>query len=124
MENVHIIKKRFAETTRKDLFPGRNIFVFMFNILAYIKNPLGEINDLIRPGDILFISTWNTTSKAKEIRTRYFNYLNSFENEIVIDPENTIGICDLKLFPFDSLRYPEKHTYYKTDVVEILEIKL
>lgn len=124
IQNVHIVKKRFADTIRKDLPDGKNLFVFMFNILAYIKNPIREINDLIRPGDVLFISTWSATPKAKEIRAKYFDYLNSFEKKVIIDPENTIGVCDLRAFPFERLRYSEEHRFIRTEVVEILEIKL
>jgi len=123
-KNIRVIKKRLADTSKKDLPEGKNIFVFTFNILAYIENPIREINDLIKHGDILFISTWNTTPKARKIRTRYFNFLNSFEKEVIIDPNNTIGICDLKAFPFDKLKFPQTHKYTKTDVVEALEIKL
>lgn len=124
MSKIRLVKKLLSEVRKGDLPEGKNIFVFLFNILAYIDNPIKEINRISKPGDVLFISTWNLTPVAKKIRTKYFNYLNSFEKQVIIDPEQTVGICNLEKFPFSQLKYPESHRYGKTEVVEILEVYL
>lgn len=122
--DINVIKKLLSDVKKTDLPKGKNLFVFMFNILAYVEHPMRDINEIIKPGDVIFASTWSKTAKAKEIRTKYFNFLNSFEEKVIIDPELTKGICDLEKFPFDKLKFPSTHKYVKTDVVEILEIKL
>lgn len=122
--NIHIVKKILSKVNKSDLPKGKNIFVFTFNILAYIENPIKEINHLINSGDVLFISTWSRTPKAVDIRKEYFDYLNSFEKKVIIDPEKTVGICNLESFPFTKLNCAESHKLLKTDVVEVLEIKL
>ncbi len=122
IKKVKLINKQFGKFDKKKLFPGHNLFIFLFNILAYIEHPLSKINSVITPGDVLFITTWQRSTKAEEIRTEYFNYLNSFENETIIDPKKTIGLCKLKYFPFHKLKYYKKHKYLNGDIVSGLII--
>lgn len=120
--NIALLEKKFGEVLREEIPSGNSIYVFLFNILAYIEKPISIVNRLLREGDILFISSWNSTFKAKEVRTRYFNYLNKFEKKVVIDPDDTIGLCHLDDFPFQSLKYYKKHRRITGKITDILMI--
>ena len=120
MKDIILIKKKFGDVKKTEIPEDPSIYIFLFNILAYIENPITAINNLLREGDILFISAWNTTKKAKQIRKRYFNYLNMFEKKVIIDPEETIGLCYLDNFPFESLKYYKRHKRITGKVTDIL----
>ena len=122
MKNIVLLEKKFGDVKKDEIPEGNSLYVFLFNILAYIENPIPAINSLLREGDILFISAWNTTKKAKKIRTQYFNYLNKFEEKVVIDPEETVGLCYLDNFPFQSLKYYKKQKRITGKVVDVLII--
>lgn len=122
MKNIILLEKKFGDIERHEIPAGNSIYVFLFNILAYIENPIPAINKLLREGDILFISSWNNTPKAKELRTKYFNYLNSFEKKVTIDPEETIGLCYLDDFPFQSLKFYKKYQRFIGKITDILII--
>lgn len=122
MKDIFIINKKFYEVSVKDLPEGNTVFVFLFNIIAYIDNPVKHINELLRPGDIIYISTWNRTEKANKLRKKYFDYLNSFEENIIIDPELTIGFCNLDYVPFNRINFYKKHSRIRGDITDILII--
>ncbi|MCX6732944.1 MAG: hypothetical protein NTV98_05385 [Candidatus Roizmanbacteria bacterium] len=121
-KNIKIISKLFGDVSIDEIPNGKNIYVFMFNILAYIEGPITRINKLIKPNDIIYISSWNKTPEAKQVRKKYFDYLNSFENEIIIDPESTLGLCHLDNFPFDKLKYYKSHKRITDKITDILII--
>lgn len=107
---ITVINKRFHDVKSADLPDGNSVFVFLFNILAYLEDPLEDINKLIKPGDILFISGWNHRNPlARSVRKQYFDYLNSFEKDVIIDPDGSVGICRLDCFPFSSLNSHIRH---------------
>lgn len=123
MKSITLINKKFGDVNLNEIPPANSLYVFLFNILAYIENPVQTINKILRQGDILFISSWNHKStKAKAVRKKYFDYLNSFEKEVVIDPEDTIGLCHLDNFPFQKLKYYSKHERIIGKIVDILII--
>ncbi len=120
--HIQIINKKFQDVSKEKLPQGKSIYAFIFNIISYMENPIVYINKLIRKGDILYISTWNNTKEAKEIRRKYFDYLNSFEKNVIIDPEKTIGLCNLDIFPFNELKYYKNHKRIKGEITDILII--
>lgn len=123
-KNITYVPKRFGEVVASDLPRRNNFFMFLFNILAYIDDPIEIINRLTKPGDILFISTWADTEEALERRNTYFEYLNSFDEHITIDPDDTVGRCHLDSFPFEQLQYFKKSERYTGTVADTLIIYL
>lgn len=122
--NIKLIKSTFENTSKSDLFDGNNIFLFLFNIISYLENPLKGINRLASPGDVLFLATWNTSENSKKLRKDYFDYLNSYEKEVIIDPEKTVGLCNLKAFPFDKLHHYKKHFLLEGNIIDVLVVYL
>ncbi|MEK7571266.1 MAG: hypothetical protein AAB553_03245 [Patescibacteria group bacterium] len=122
MKNIILIEKMFGDVKKDEIPEGNSLYVFLFNILAYIENPIPAINKLLREGDILFISAWNTKKRAKVVRKRYFNYLNKFEKQVVIDPEESVGLCYLDHFLFESLKYYKRHKRMTGKITDILII--
>ncbi len=120
--NIYLIKSKFGEINSNSLPSGNLLWVFTFNILAYIENPIEHINKYLRQGDILFISSWCQNKEAKYVRKEYFDYLNSFEREVVINPEETIGLCKLDIFPFNELKYYKTHIRIKGKITDVLII--
>jgi hypothetical protein len=122
MKNIILLEKKFGDVKRNEIPEGNSIYVFLFNILAYIEDPILAINKLLREGDILFISAWNTKKRAKIVRKKYFNYLNKFEKQVVIDPEESVGLCYLDHFPFESLKFYKRHKRITGKITDILII--
>ena len=121
-KNIIVIPKKFGDVNKKDIPDNPSVFTFIFNILAYIEHPISKINKIITPGDILIISSWNRTDEAKKVRKEYFDYLNSVEKEVIIDPKQTIGLCNLNNFPFEKLVSYKKHKRIKGLITDILII--
>ncbi|HSX33328.1 MAG TPA: hypothetical protein VLF91_03265 [Candidatus Saccharimonadales bacterium] len=121
-DNVSFIAKRFGEVSLQELPEGNSFYMFLFNILAYIPEPIEAINQLIKPGDILFITTWANTPHAKLTRKRYFDHLNEPEEDVIIDPEQTIGLAYLTHFPFHELKCYKRHELVQGAVTDILII--
>jgi hypothetical protein len=121
-DDISYISKRFGEVRRSDLPPDNSFFMFLFNILAYVEDPIESINKVLRPGDVLFISTWANTDEARRIRSAYFNHLNGVGKEVVIDPEQTIGLSHLDNFPLEKLTYVKQHERVKGAVTDTLII--
>ena len=120
--NVSYVAKRFGEVNRSDLPHGSAFFMFLFNILAYIEEPVQAINHIIRPGDTLFITTWADTEEARRTRSAYFGHLNAGEPEVVIDPELSIGLSYFDNFPFDELKYFKSQERIRGKVTDVLII--
>lgn len=120
---ITILNKRFRDVKSSELPECKSIFVFLFNILAYLENPLENINKLIKPGDMLFFSSWNQANPlSRSVRKQYFDFLNSFEKDVIIDPEGSVGICKLDNFPFSSLKSYQRHERITDEITDILII--
>jgi len=123
--DIHVINKNFGEFHEEELsLQGNSIFVFHFNILSYIPNPIDKINQYLKKGDILYISTWSKTKDAKRLRKKYFDYINGgFDTkEFMIDPEKPLGLCNLDAFDFQKLKYYTSHKRIKGTITDILII--
>lgn len=123
-EDIKIVGKEFGDFPRSELGDQNSIFVFHFNILSYIPNPVKRINKYLKPGDVLYISSWSNTPEAKAARKEYFDYLNLTTNpdNFQIDPNEEVGLCNLDLFPFNELKHYRKHTRIKGTITDILII--
>jgi hypothetical protein len=122
LDNISYVAKRFGEVDRSQLPDGNAFFMFLFNILAYIEEPIKAINNIIRSGDILFITTWANTDKARRVRSAYFDHLNKAEKEVIIDPHQNVGLSHLDNFPFDDLIYFKHHERVTGKVADVLII--
>lgn len=118
--NVLYIAKRFEDVTREDLPSRNNFFMFLFNVLAYINDPIEAINKLSKPGDILFISTWANTKESKRCRDGYFSYLNSCGEQAGMFSDR-FNISDLKLA---DLKYFKSSERLSNNVADVLVIYL
>lgn len=78
-DDISFLPKRFDEISKQDLPGGNSFYLFLFNVLAYVDDPLAAIRAVTQPGDIVFVSTWADTSLARAIRQRYFTYINGSE---------------------------------------------
>lgn len=123
-ENIKIIPKKFGEFPASEISRGNSLFIFIFNILAYIPSPIKKINEYIKEGDILFVSSWARTNKAIKLRKKYFEYLNSCESDSAkkIDQIDTIGLCDLDFFPFERLKNYKNHKRITNEISDVLII--
>lgn len=122
--NIKVIGKELGKFKEDEIPNDNSIFVFHFNILAYIPNPIIKINKYLKKGDILYFSTWNTSDKAKQIRKKYFDYIsfNQSANSFKIDQEKPTALCDLNNFPFTKLKYYKMHKRIKGNITDILII--
>lgn len=121
-DNISYVPKRFGDVKQSDIPPGNSFFMFLFNILAYVDNPIDSINKLLQPGDVLFISTWAETAEARRTRASYFDHLNEIEKEVIIDPEQGVGLSHFDHFPFEELAHMKSYERVKGTVTDILII--
>lgn len=123
-KDIHIIGQDFGNFNSNELPNNKSIFIFHFNILSYIPDPIEKINSYIKEGDILYLSTWNSTNEAKTVRKSYFDFINIGMNpdEFRIDPLKPIGLCNLDVFPFEKLKYYKSHKRVKGNITDILII--
>lgn len=121
---IKIIGKPFGNFPKKELGDLNSVFVFHFNILSYIPDPVNKINKYLRKGDILYISSWNSTEEARIARKKYFDFINSGVNSEAakIDPELTTGLCNLDIFPFKKLKNYQSHQRIKGKITDVLII--
>lgn len=122
--NIKIIGSEFGDFQETDLGINNSIFVFHFNIISYIHNPLSKINKYLKEGDVLYISSWANTDEAKTARKNYFDYLNlnTDSNHFQIDPNEETGLSNLDAFSFRKLKYYKNHKRIKGKITDILII--
>ena len=124
LKNIDVINKDFGNFSKTVLENTNSIFVFHFNILSYISDPVKKINKYLKEGDILYVSSWNTTEEAVNVRKEYFDFINTGMNSVdsKIDPDSTLGLCNLDMFPFEKLKYHKSHERIKGKITDILII--
>ena len=122
LKSIDVVKKNFGDFSKKILNENNSIFVFHFNILSYINDPFKKINKYLKEGDILYVSSWNITETAINVRKEYFDFLNAETNpsDFKIDPTSTLGLCDLDSFPFCELKFYKSHKRIKGEITDIL----
>lgn len=122
--NIHIIPNEFGDFDNSKLPDGNNIYVFHFNILSYIPDPITRINRYLKEGDVLYISSWNTTQSAKRVRKEYFDYLNmnTLGDSHKVDPTDSNELIDLDTFEFEKLKFYKNHKRIKGEITDILII--
>lgn len=69
------ISKPFDQLFPEELPQGNTLFVFTFNVFAYLPRPMKALKSLAKKGDVLFISSWSDTAAAYAVRQSYFAYV-------------------------------------------------
>ena len=122
--NISIIPENFGEFKENKLREGKRIFMFVFNVFAYIPNPIDKINQYLKKGDIIFISTWNLHSdKANDIRTKYFDMICKSMDVENLNEFKKGKTYDLNEFSFEKLNSYVSHKRLKGDITDILIIQ-
>lgn len=123
-KDIKVISNEFGDFDKDQIGNGNSIFVFHFNILSYIPDPVKNINKYLKPGDVLYISSWSDSLKAQAVRKTYFDYLNLEQKDgsFTIDPASPVGLYDLDSFPFSELSSYNSHQRIKGAIVDILII--
>jgi hypothetical protein len=100
------------------------MFIFHFNILAYINNPIKNINKYLKRGDIIYLSTWCNSKNAAKVKKEYFDFLglHHYKTLFNFDPKKNKDICKFERFPFDKLKYYKGHERIKGSITDILII--
>ncbi len=121
-DNIKVIGKELGKFKESEIPDNKSIFVFHFNILAYIPNPIVKINKYLKKGDILYFSTWSNSDKARQVRKRYFDYIsfNQSANSFKIDYEKPTALCNLDTFPFTKLKHYKTHKRIRGNITDIL----
>lgn len=97
--NSKYIPLDFGEFESEELKKKRTIFIFMFNVLAYIPNPIVQINRYINPQDIILISTWNNYNEnAINIRSEYYD-------AVKLETAPSLIKCNISDFNCEQLKY-------------------
>ena len=73
---ITIINKTLEEVNKCELPLGRQLFVFLFNVISYINDVAEHVNRLVRPGDFVFFSTWSKTKESNKNKHDYFQHVN------------------------------------------------
>lgn len=122
-KNIKVIAKELGNFKKSEIPNNSSIFIFHFNILAYLPDPIDKINKYLKKGDILYFSTWGNSNRARKIKQEYFKYLglDQAANPFKIDFSSD-KLCDLDAFPFDQLKYYKTHKRIKGKIADILII--
>lgn len=123
LPKIHVIGKEFGRFPKRELGTANSLFIFHFNILSYIEDPIKQINKYLRAGDVLYLSTWADTEQARRTRKAYFDVINiGHDSEGKIDPGSGVGLCNLDDFDFSSLAAYKRHERRKGQIADILII--
>ncbi|HKC04546.1 MAG TPA: hypothetical protein VKC54_01620 [Patescibacteria group bacterium] len=122
-ENIQIIPKGFNDLNKNDIPVKNSIWAFIFNIIPYINDPIVNLNKVIQKGDIIYFSTWRSTLAAKEVRKKYFDFLNSFGSDTVINPDENNALANFDEFPFSELKYYKSHSRIKNNIIDVLILR-
>lgn len=76
--------------------PHENTFyVFWFNVIQHINNPIHRINKIIKKGDIVFLSGWGDSNLARQVSKDYFTFVN--DGFRINDPPSLPSLKDIEL---------------------------
>lgn len=76
MKNVSIvtlINKPFESISIDDLPLSHNLYIFTFNVISYINNPVALINKIAQTNSLIYISGWNEMNS--DVMHQYLDYL-------------------------------------------------
>lgn len=109
--DLSFIKDEFGAFSPSELANGHNIFSFIFNVFAYIEDGIEKLNKYIKPGDLIFISTWNLSNQcAKDIRDKYFQHIHDAMNyKLIPDALTHYKSSNFNNFKFDKLTFYQNH---------------
>ncbi len=121
-ENVRCFRDKFEGYCEKELlnsYNGNTFYVFWFNVISYIDNPVGLIKKHTKKGDIVFFSTWRDIPKSQEIMSSYLDYINGHS-----DIYEKFELPRIKAKEIDELRllYKFEHTINEATEILILHV--
>ncbi len=125
--NITIIPKTFGDFPSTDLNKTNRVFLFTFNVFAYIGDAIEKINRYINTGDIIFVSTWNLHSNnALKIRKKYFDYINKSMMEVHTNMSEFQNgeIYNLDNFDCSKLNYYTNNQRIKGEITDVLIIQV
>jgi hypothetical protein len=73
VSTVHL--RPLHEVSRSELPASPLLWVFTFNVFPYLHEPIEVLRQLASPRDTIVVTTWASTERADEIRSRYFRYV-------------------------------------------------
>lgn len=103
---IKLVNKLFDNVEQSDLGDGNSIYVFLFNVLSYVNNPIKVINKIIKQGDILFISGWNMSTRSRLVMQKYFEYVD--EDDYQNGFSYFSQLTQHKNFDFSKVKYCKK----------------
>ncbi len=103
---IKIITKYFEDLSAEELLPGNSLYVFTFNVISYIKNFEHALNNIIKKGDIVFISYWNKIKANKAIMDRYFDFV--YGKELMALRRHLIDTDDIRYKKIKHLKRVKK----------------
>ncbi|MFH1832209.1 MAG: hypothetical protein ABH827_05430 [bacterium] len=95
-EKIKIFNKPLEALEKHEVPVGNSLYVFTFNVVSYIKDFGVAINNVIRKGDVLFISYWNNTKENEELIFNYFDFVYGKDAQVFRRPLLDTGDIDYK----------------------------
>ena len=89
--NIALINKKYEDLRSADLPSNNSLYIFTFNVISYINDPVYHIKRLIKKGDVVFISSWNPG--AQTIFEKYTNHVFNTTNHPKIDIDLFVQHC-------------------------------
>ena len=115
---IECIEKSFedyCQTYSTSFTPTNTFYVFWFNVISYIQNPIEWLNQIVKPGDIVFISKWGSSEIAQKTLKNYFERVNNDDKE-----NNHQVLPALPNLPFGKLYQTSGIRYINQKVTNII----
>jgi hypothetical protein len=89
---IKIVSKYFENLQRCDIPSRPSLYVFTFNVISYINDFVAAVNNIVKKGDVLFVSYWNNDKKNEDIINDYFDFVygegHALRRQTMIDTHN------------------------------------
>lgn len=118
---IKLIRDNFLNLKKSDIKNrSNNIFIFLFNVISYIHNPIQYLNQLIKPGDTVFISLWNHTPQSLKVINDYFKYV--YQQKDKIENFYVRELDAFKVQNVNKIKYLKEILYFETKFNRIFQI--
>lgn len=118
LTNIECIEKRFEDYCRDFSTPSfstKTLYVFWFNVIAYIQNPIECLNRIIKTGDTVFISRWGNSEKSQKTLEDYLNHVNSGKKK---NAHRSLQVA--QSLPLDQLCCTSKLKFVRQNITDIV----
>lgn len=120
--NIIFIERGFEDYCRTHsvtFTQTRTLYVFWFNVISYIQDPIEWIKRIVKTGDMVFISRWGNTALAQKTLKDYLDYVNNGEkkNNLQILPAS-------QELPLDQLDHTSKIQLIRQNITDITIIHI